>query len=67
MDTAVLERLLDDTFDHAVVHHGYTTYLRDYEVVVHATADPRNRHRTGLPALPVPLLRRGPLQLDGDT
>ncbi|MFJ4898993.1 hypothetical protein [Streptomyces sp. NPDC088727] len=41
MDTAVLEQMLDEAFDHAVVHHGYTNYMRDYEVVVHATADPR--------------------------
>ncbi|MFG2468282.1 hypothetical protein ACGFXB_22885 [Streptomyces canus] len=40
MDAAVLEQLLDETFDHAVVHHGYTTYLRDYEVIVHMTAAP---------------------------
>ncbi|GAA0612019.1 hypothetical protein [Streptomyces crystallinus] len=40
MDTAVLEQLLDETFDHAVVHHGYTNYMRDYEVVVYMTADP---------------------------
>ncbi|MET8968917.1 YxiG-like protein [Streptomyces hydrogenans] len=41
MDTAVLEQLLDATFDHAVVHHGYTDYMRDYEVIVSMTADPR--------------------------
>ncbi|MER6181954.1 hypothetical protein [Streptomyces sp. NPDC001652] len=41
MDTAVLEQMLDETFDHAVVHHGYTNYMRDYEVIVYATADPR--------------------------
>lgn len=41
MDTAELERMLDESFDHAVVHHGYTDYMRDYEVIVHATADPR--------------------------
>ncbi|MFG2601874.1 hypothetical protein [Streptomyces sp. NPDC048462] len=41
MDTAALEQMLDETFDHAVVHHGYTNYMRDYEVIVHATADPR--------------------------
>ncbi|MFB7594975.1 hypothetical protein [Streptomyces sp. NPDC056160] len=40
MDTAVLEQMLDETFDHAVVHHGYTNYMRDYGVIVHATADP---------------------------
>ncbi|OSP29001.1 hypothetical protein B7767_40015 [Streptomyces sp. 13-12-16] len=41
MDTAVLEQLLNETFDHAVVHHGYTNHMRDYEVIVYATADPR--------------------------
>ncbi|MFE0464164.1 hypothetical protein ACFW1A_33415 [Kitasatospora sp. NPDC058965] len=41
MDTAVLQQMLDETFDHAVVHHGYTDYMRDYEVIVYATADPR--------------------------
>lgn len=41
MDTAVLEQMLDETFDHAVVHHGYTNYMRDYEVIIHSTADPR--------------------------
>jgi hypothetical protein len=41
MDTAVLEQMPDETFDHAVVHHGYTNYVRDYEVIVYATADPR--------------------------
>lgn len=41
MDTAVLEQMLDEAFDHAVVHHGYTDYMRDYEVIVHVTADPR--------------------------
>lgn len=40
MDVAFLEQLLDDAFDSAVVHHGYTSYMRDYEVIVYATADP---------------------------
>ncbi|MEV3907489.1 YxiG-like protein [Streptomyces canus] len=40
MDAAVLEQMLDETFDHAVVHHGYTTYMRDYEVIVYMTAAP---------------------------
>jgi hypothetical protein len=40
MDTAVLEQLLDETFDHALVHHGFTPYLRDYEMIVYATAAP---------------------------
>jgi hypothetical protein len=32
---------LDEVFDQAVVYHAYTDYMRDYEVVVYATADPR--------------------------
>jgi hypothetical protein len=41
MEAAVLEQMLDEIFDQAVVYHGYTSYMRDYEVIVHATADPR--------------------------
>ncbi|MEU7514529.1 hypothetical protein AB0B13_21450 [Streptomyces sp. NPDC042898] len=40
MDAAVLQQMLNETFDHAVVHHGYTDYMRDYEVIVYATAAP---------------------------
>ncbi|MFB7830949.1 hypothetical protein [Streptomyces sp. NPDC056056] len=40
MDCAVLQQMLDEAFDHAVVHHGYTNYMRDYEVIVYATAAP---------------------------
>jgi hypothetical protein len=45
VDVATLTRLLDDVYDQAVVHHGYTDYMRDYEVIVYAVADPR----TGVP------------------
>ncbi|MEY9887268.1 hypothetical protein ABIA31_000897 [Catenulispora sp. MAP5-51] len=41
MDLAVLERALDEIFDHGVVYHGFTDYMRDYEVIVHVSADPR--------------------------
>ncbi|MEU0431895.1 hypothetical protein ABZ153_09650 [Streptomyces sp. NPDC006290] len=40
MDVAASERALDEAFDHAVVYHGFTDYMRDYEVIVHMTADP---------------------------
>ncbi|MHA4813358.1 YxiG-like protein [Streptomyces aculeolatus] len=40
MDAAVLAQMLDEIFDHAVVHHGYTNYMRDYEVIVYTAADP---------------------------
>ena len=41
MDVAALQRALDETFDHAVVYHGFTDYMRDYEVIVYMTADPK--------------------------
>lgn len=41
VDIEEIKQALDDVFDQAVVFHGYADYMRDYEVVVHATADPR--------------------------
>lgn len=40
MDAAALQQVLDDVFDQALVHHGYVDYMRDYEAIVYATADP---------------------------
>ncbi|OPG09540.1 hypothetical protein B1R27_05520 [Streptomyces sp. GKU 895] len=40
MDITALSEALDQIEDGAVVHHGFTDYLRDYEVVVYMTADP---------------------------
>jgi hypothetical protein len=28
-------------FDEAIVFHGFTDYMRDYEIIIHVTADPR--------------------------
>lgn len=36
-----INQAMDDVFDQAVVFHGFTDYMRDYDVVVWATADPR--------------------------
>ncbi len=41
MDAAALQLVMDEVFDQAVVYHGYVDYMRDYEVIVYATADPR--------------------------
>ncbi|MGC9671579.1 hypothetical protein ACNTMW_34190 [Planosporangium sp. 12N6] len=41
MEIAQLRQALDDVFDQAVVYYAYTDYMRDYEVIVYATADPR--------------------------
>jgi hypothetical protein len=43
MDSAVLEQILDETFDHAVVHHGYTNYMRDYEITIYTTVERRKQ------------------------
>ena len=40
MDAETIQRHLDDVFDQAIIHHGFTDYMRDYEIVVYCTADP---------------------------
>ncbi|MGH3240650.1 MAG: hypothetical protein ACRDNL_09720 [Spirillospora sp.] len=39
MDAVELQRMLDEVFDQALVYHGFVDYMRDYEVIVYATAD----------------------------
>lgn len=41
MDAASLQVHLDAIFDQGLVYHGYTDYIRDYELFVYCTADPR--------------------------
>ena len=41
VDRDDIKQALDDVFDQAIVFHGFKDYMRDYEVVVWATADPR--------------------------
>lgn len=41
MDEAGLRRAFDEVFDQALVYHGYAEHLRDYDLYVYATADPR--------------------------
>ena len=36
-----LREAFDDVFDQAVLFHGFADYMRDYDVYVYATADPR--------------------------
>jgi hypothetical protein len=33
--------LLDEVFGQAVVYHGFADYMRDYEIYLYCTADPR--------------------------
>ncbi|MFE0851477.1 hypothetical protein ACFW5P_35225 [Streptomyces rochei] len=42
MDTAELQRTLNEPIEALVVHHGYTTYMRDYEVVINVWDGPQN-------------------------
>ncbi|MEV5576758.1 hypothetical protein AB0L06_42605 [Spirillospora sp. NPDC052269] len=40
MDPATLQQALEDIFDQALVRHGFVDYMRDYELIIEATADP---------------------------
>src|SRR5262245_2899214 len=42
MDPVELQQALDDVIDQALLHHGFTDYMRDYQLLIHATADPRS-------------------------
>jgi hypothetical protein len=41
VDSAQIAQALDEVFDQAIVFHGFADYMRDYDIVIHATADPR--------------------------
>jgi hypothetical protein len=41
VDAEQITRAFDDIFDQAIVFHGFTDYMRDYDIFVYATADPR--------------------------
>ncbi|CAN5703264.1 hypothetical protein BH24ACT5_BH24ACT5_13760 [soil metagenome] len=36
-----IQTRLDEVFDQAIVFHGFAAYMRDYEVYVYCTADPK--------------------------
>lgn len=40
MDTSQIQAAFDDVVDQAVLFHGFADYMRDYDVFIHATADP---------------------------
>lgn len=41
VDVSQIQAAFDDVFDQAVIFHGFADYMRDYEIFVYATADPR--------------------------
>ena len=43
VDMSQIQTAFDEVFDQAVVFHGFANYMRDYDVFVYATADPRAR------------------------
>ncbi len=40
MDESELVARLDEIYDQGIVYHAFTDYMRDYEMIVHCTADP---------------------------
>ncbi|MFJ4098465.1 YxiG-like protein [Amycolatopsis japonica] len=45
VDVHQISEAFDEVFDQALVFHGFTDYMRDYDVLVYATADPRTAIR----------------------
>jgi len=41
MDGLEIQAAFDEVSDQAIVFHGFADYMRDYDVFVYATADPR--------------------------
>ena len=41
VDSDEIRRTLDEVFDQALVFHGFADYMRDYDLFIYATADPR--------------------------
>ena len=45
VDTSEIQAAFDDVFDQAILFHGFADYMRDYEIFIYATADPRTTMR----------------------
>ncbi len=41
MDRTAMQAALDRVFDQALVFHGFTAYMRDYELITYSVADPK--------------------------
>lgn len=41
MDSSEIQTAFDGVFDQAILFHGFADYMRDYDVFIYATADPR--------------------------
>jgi hypothetical protein len=40
VDSSEIQAAFDDVFDQAIIFHGFADYMRDYDVYIHAAADP---------------------------
>jgi hypothetical protein len=45
VNVSEIRAAFDEVFDQAIVFHGFADYMRDYDIFIYATADPR----TGIP------------------
>lgn len=41
VDAVEIAQALDEVFDQGIVYHGFADYMRDYDIFIYATADPR--------------------------
>jgi hypothetical protein len=48
VDSPEIQAAFDDVFDQAILFHGFADFMRDYEVFIYATADPRTGIRPGV-------------------
>jgi hypothetical protein len=45
MEDSELDRALQELFDKELLYHGFTNYMRDYELVVYQSVDPNHLRR----------------------
>jgi hypothetical protein len=41
VDATEIQTAFDDVFDQAILFHGFADFMRDYDIYIYATADPR--------------------------
>jgi hypothetical protein len=41
VDRTEIQAAFEDVFDQAIQYHGFADYMRDYDIYIYATADPR--------------------------
>jgi hypothetical protein len=41
VESSEIEDAFEGAFDHAILFHGFTDYMRDYDIFIYVTSDPR--------------------------